>query len=107
MQDMNAIKYKESLTDKKRTATELFKKPKVQPTVLLMENFVTQLILNGTKFLLESNLSQLEEQLQPDNFYRINRHLLVNIEAVKKRTHLAGRKIETGNFVRQQLQKLL
>ena len=38
----------------------------------------------GNKFLLESNLSQLEEQLQPKMFYRINRHLLVNIEAVKK-----------------------
>lgn len=46
----------------------------------------------GTKYLLENNLSQLEEQLNPTNFYRINRHLLVNIEAVKKvHTWLGGR----------------
>ncbi|MEO5945048.1 MAG: LytTR family DNA-binding domain-containing protein [Ferruginibacter sp.] len=46
----------------------------------------------GTKYLLESNLSQLEKFLQPNNFYRINRHLLVNIEAVKKvHTWLGGR----------------
>jgi DNA-binding LytR/AlgR family response regulator len=38
----------------------------------------------GNKFLLENNLSQLEEQLQPAKFYRINRHLLVNIDAVQK-----------------------
>ena len=37
-------------------------------------------------------LSQLEEQLQPNKFYRINRHLLVNIEAIKKvHTWLGGR----------------
>jgi DNA-binding LytR/AlgR family response regulator len=41
---------------------------------------------------LENNLSQLEEQLQPNNFFRINRHLLVNIETIKKvHTWLGGR----------------
>jgi DNA-binding LytR/AlgR family response regulator len=38
----------------------------------------------GSRYLLENNLSELEEQLQPNCFYRINRHLLVNIEAVVK-----------------------
>jgi DNA-binding LytR/AlgR family response regulator len=34
----------------------------------------------------------LEEQLQPTKFYRINRHLLVNIDAVQKvHTWLGGR----------------
>ena len=47
---------------------------------------------SSNKYLLESNLSQLEEQLQPNKFYRINRHLLVNIEAVSKvHTWLGGR----------------
>lgn len=47
---------------------------------------------DGNKFLLEYNLSQLDEQLPPNNFYRINRHLLVNIEAVQKvHTWLGGR----------------
>lgn len=39
---------------------------------------------NKNKFLLEYNLTQLEEQLQPSRFYRVNRQLLVNIDAVRK-----------------------
>jgi DNA-binding LytR/AlgR family response regulator len=39
---------------------------------------------DGHKFLLETNLSQLETQMNPAHFYRINRHLLVHIDAVKK-----------------------
>ncbi len=47
---------------------------------------------NNNKYLLENNLSQLEEQLQPNKFYRVNRHLVVNIEAVSKvYTWLGGR----------------
>jgi two-component system response regulator LytT len=47
---------------------------------------------SNNKYLLESNLSQLEEQLQPNKFYRINRHLLVNIDAINKvHTWLGGR----------------
>jgi len=46
----------------------------------------------NNKYLLENNLSQLEGQLQPNKFYRINRHLVVNIEAVSKvHTWLGGR----------------
>ena len=47
---------------------------------------------NSNKYLLESNLSQLEEQLRPNQFYRINRHLLINIEAISKvHTWIGGR----------------
>jgi DNA-binding LytR/AlgR family response regulator len=47
---------------------------------------------NSNKYLLENNLTQLEEQMQPNQFYRINRHLLVNIEAISKvHTWLGGR----------------
>lgn len=47
---------------------------------------------SNNKHLLEINLSQLEEQLHPGKFYRINRHLLVNIDAIKKvHTWLGGR----------------
>ena len=47
---------------------------------------------NSNKYLTGNNLSQLEEQLQPNKFYRINRHLLVNIDAVNKvHTWLGGR----------------
>jgi DNA-binding LytR/AlgR family response regulator len=47
---------------------------------------------NGNKYLLECNLTLLEEQLRPNKFCRINRHLLVNIDAVKKvHTWIGGR----------------
>jgi DNA-binding LytR/AlgR family response regulator len=47
---------------------------------------------NNNKFLLENNISQLEEQLDPKKFFRINRHLLVNIESINKvHTWLGGR----------------
>ena len=46
----------------------------------------------GKQHLLEHNLSQLEEVLAPNRFYRINRHLLVNIAAIGKiHTWLGGR----------------
>ena len=38
----------------------------------------------GNKYLIDCNLSQLEEQLEPNKFYRINRHLVINIESIKK-----------------------
>lgn len=48
--------------------------------------------MNAQKFLLENNLTQLEEQLPPNKFYRINRQLLVSIDAVHKvHTWLGGR----------------
>ena len=51
---------------------------------------------NSNKYLLETNLSILEEQLHTIQFFRINRHLLVNIDSIKKvHTWLGGRlKIE-------------
>jgi len=38
----------------------------------------------GAKHLVENTLSQLEQQLMPTEFFRINRHMLVHIEAIKK-----------------------
>jgi DNA-binding LytR/AlgR family response regulator len=47
---------------------------------------------NGSRHLLENNLSQLEELLAPRQFYRVNRHLLVNIESIRKiHTWFGGR----------------
>ena len=46
----------------------------------------------NNKYLLEFNLAQLEEQLPIQKFYRINRTLLVNIDAIHKvHTWLGGR----------------
>jgi DNA-binding LytR/AlgR family response regulator len=38
----------------------------------------------GSRYILEDTLSELEEQLDPAAFYRINRHLVVQIEAIRK-----------------------
>ena len=47
---------------------------------------------NRNKYLLDDNLTQLETQLAPNRFYRINRHLLVNIDAIKQvHSWLGGR----------------
>ncbi|MGC4103387.1 LytR/AlgR family response regulator transcription factor [Ferruginibacter sp.] len=91
MQEMNAVKYKERLLIKRGQQLSYLK---TENTAYCFADgkLCYAVDFNGNKFLLESNLSQLEEQLQPDNFYRINRHLLVNIESVKKvHTWLGGR----------------
>ena len=91
VQQMNAVKYKERLLIKRGQQLSYLK---TESTAYCFADgkLCFAVDFNGNKFLLESNLSQLEEQLQPDNFYRINRHLLVNIEAVKKvHTWLGGR----------------
>jgi DNA-binding LytR/AlgR family response regulator len=91
MQDINAVKYKERLLIKRGQQLSYLK---TESTAYCFADgkLCYAVDFNGSKYLLENNLSQLEEQLQPDNFYRINRHLLVNIEAVKKvHTWLGGR----------------
>jgi DNA-binding LytR/AlgR family response regulator len=91
IQEMNTVKYKERLLIKRGQQLSYLK---IESTAYCFADgkLCYAVDFNGTKYLLENNLAQLEEQLQPDNFYRINRHLLVNIEAVKKvHTWLGGR----------------
>ena len=38
----------------------------------------------GSRYSLEDTLSELEEQLDPAVFYRVNRHLIVQIDAIRK-----------------------
>jgi two-component system LytT family response regulator len=38
----------------------------------------------GQKFILDKSLSDLEKELEPAMFYRVNRKFLVNINAIKK-----------------------
>lgn len=91
MQDLSLIKYKERLLIKRGQQLS-FLKTENAAYCYADGKLCYAVDFNGTKFLLENNLSQLEEQLQPISFYRINRHLLVNIEAVKKvHTWLGGR----------------
>ena len=47
---------------------------------------------NGASFLIDNTLQQLEACLNPRMFYRVNRQLLVNVEAIRKvYTWLGGR----------------
>jgi len=97
VRDMNAVKYKERLLIKRGQQLSYLKT--ASTAYCFADGKLCYAVdFNGSKYLLESNLSQLEEQLQPDHFYRINRHLLVNIEAVKKvHTWLGGRlKVEVS-----------
>lgn len=91
MQEMNVVKYKERLLIKRGQQLGYLK---TASTAYCYADgkLCFAVDFDGTRYLLENNLSQLEEQLQPDSFYRINRHLLLNIEAVKKvHTWLGGR----------------
>jgi DNA-binding LytR/AlgR family response regulator len=95
VQEMNAARYRERLLIKRGQQLSYLKTTSV--AYCFADGKLCYAVdLNGKKHLLETNLSQLEEQLQPSDFYRINRQLLVNIEAVKKvHTWLGGRlKIE-------------
>jgi DNA-binding LytR/AlgR family response regulator len=91
IQDMNLVKYKERLLIKRGQQLS-YLKTKSTAYCFADGKLCYAVDFNNTKYLLENNLSQLEEQLQPEDFYRINRHLIVNIEAVKKvHTWLGGR----------------
>jgi DNA-binding LytR/AlgR family response regulator len=95
VQQMNAGRYKERLMIKRGQQLSYLKTENVA-YCYADGKLCFAVDFNNAKYLLESNLTQLEEQLSPEQFYRINRHLLVNIESVKKvHTWLGGRlKIE-------------
>jgi len=91
VQQMSTAKYKERLLIKRGQQLSYLK---IESTAYCYAEgkLCYAFDFNSNKFLLESNLSQLEEQLQPNKFYRINRQLLVNIEAVSKvHTWFGGR----------------
>ena len=91
VQEMNGSRYKERLLIKKGQQLSYLK---IELTAYCFADgkLCYAVDFNNNKYLLESNLSQLEEQLQPNKFYRINRHLLINIEAISKvHTWLGGR----------------
>ena len=77
VQDMNRVKYKERLLIKRGQQLSYLKTENMA-YCFADGKLCFAVDFNGTKYLLENNLSQLEEQLQPNKFYRINRHLLVN-----------------------------
>ena len=91
MQEMNTGKYKERLLVKRGQQLS-YVKTEAMAFCYADGKLCYAVDFNNNKHLLENNLTQLEEQLQPNKFYRINRHLLVNIDAIKKvHTWLGGR----------------
>jgi len=91
VQEMNAVRYRERLLIKRGQQLSYLK---TESTAYCYADgkLCYAIDFSSNKYLLENNLSQLEEQLQPNKFYRINRHLLVNIESVNKvHTWLGGR----------------
>jgi DNA-binding LytR/AlgR family response regulator len=91
MQSMDKSKYKERLLIKRGQQLSYLKTE--QAAYCFADGKLCYAVdFNSNKYLLECNLSQLEEQLQPVSFFRVNRHLLINIEAVNKvHTWLGGR----------------
>ncbi|MBC7866876.1 MAG: response regulator transcription factor [Gloeobacteraceae cyanobacterium ES-bin-316] len=91
MQEMGAVKYKERLLIKRGQQLS-YLKTDITAYCYADGKLCYAVDFNNNKYLLETNLSELEEQLQPNKFYRINRGLLVNIDAVKKvHTWVGGR----------------
>jgi DNA-binding LytR/AlgR family response regulator len=91
MREMNRQKYKERLLIKRGQQLSYLR---IESTAYCFADgkLCYAVDFNGNKYLLENTLTYLEEQLQPDKFYRINRQLLVNIESVNKvHTWLGGR----------------
>ena len=83
VQEMNVANYKERLLIKRGQQLSYLK---TEATAYCFADgkLCFAVDFNNNKYLLENNLTQLEEQLQPKKFYRINRQLMVNIDAIKK-----------------------
>jgi DNA-binding LytR/AlgR family response regulator len=82
MQEMNAARFRERLLIKRGQQLSYLK---TDSTAYCYADgkLCYAVDFSSNKYLLECNLSQLEEQLQPNKFYRINRHLLINIGSGK------------------------
>ncbi len=83
MQGLNQEKYKERILIKRGLQLNYLK------TAQIAHGYADGKLcyvvdFSGNKHLLEINLSQLEEQLIPKQFFRINRNVLVNIESIQK-----------------------
>jgi len=91
VQELNKAQYKERLLIKRGQQLS-YLKTELTAYCFADGKLCYAVDFSNNKYLLESNLSQLEEQLHPNKFYRVNRQLLVNIEAVSKvHTWLGGR----------------
>ena len=98
MQEMNVVKFRERLLIKRGQQFTYLKTTDVA-YCYADGKLCFAYDKDANKHLLETNLTDLETQLDPRLFYRINRSMLVNIDAIKKvHTWLGGRlKIELSH----------
>jgi DNA-binding LytR/AlgR family response regulator len=83
LQQINTARYKERLLIKKGQQLSYLKTSSL--AYCYADGKLCYAVdFDGNKHLVEHTLAHLEEQLMPDKFFRINRHLLVNIDAVSK-----------------------
>jgi DNA-binding LytR/AlgR family response regulator len=95
VQDMSTSRYKERLLIKKGQQLSFLKT--ADTAYYFADGKLCYAVdFHNNKYMVDINLSLLEEQLAPNKFYRVNRHLMINIDAVSKvHTWLGGRlKIE-------------
>jgi DNA-binding LytR/AlgR family response regulator len=91
VQDMSPTKYRERLLIK-RGQQLTFLKTSAMAHCHADGKLCYATDFNGNSHLLDNNLQQLEASVNPRQFYRVNRQLLVNIEAIRKvYTWLGGR----------------
>ena len=89
--ELNAPKYKERLLIKRGQQLSYLKTNNIA-FCYAEGKWCFAIDMSNNKYLLDINLAQLEEQLPAQKFFRINRTLLVHIEAiVKVHTWLGGR----------------
>jgi DNA-binding LytR/AlgR family response regulator len=50
----------------------------------LTEDHTSWLVTNDQKVQVDQNLEQLEEQLDPDEFFRVNRQMIVNVNSITR-----------------------
>jgi len=91
MQEMNTAKYKQRLLIRRGQQLQSIKTSDIaychaDGKLCFATDF------SGNNYLLDHTLGQLEGCLEPSQFFRMNRQLLVNIESIKKvHTWLGGR----------------
>ena len=91
MREMSPVRYKERLLIKRGQQLH-FLKTSAMAHCHADGKLCYATDFNGNNYLLDHNLIQLEEAIDPRQFYRVNRQLLVNIEAIRRvHTWLGGR----------------
>jgi DNA-binding LytR/AlgR family response regulator len=93
MQEMSPVKYKERLLIRRGQQLHYLKTAATahchaDGKLCYATDF------SGNSFLLDNTLQELEGILPPRQFYRVNRQLLVNIEAIRKVHHFLGGRLK-------------